>query len=74
MMYNFTIGQEEFILRTELKSKIFDIFKNVGCRPPNRIFGTNLPYKGILQWYVYLTCPETVDITGFLCALVSNSK
>ncbi|KAF1086709.1 hypothetical protein SPSYN_00428 [Sporotomaculum syntrophicum] len=35
----FTIGQEEFILRTELKGNIFDIFKAVGSRPPKRILG-----------------------------------
>lgn len=31
------IGEEQFILRTELKGHAYDVFKALGYRPPNRI-------------------------------------
>lgn len=35
------VGEEQLILRTELKGYAYDVFKAVGCRPPNRIMEYN---------------------------------
>ncbi|MBF7082787.1 hypothetical protein IT084_07310 [Desulfallas sp. Bu1-1] len=39
------VGEEQFILRTELKGHAYDVFKAIGCRSPNRIMEHNVSGK-----------------------------